>query len=144
MLSNTCKYAVRACIYLALNNNQNEKIGIKKISEDLKIPTPFLGKIMQMLAKNKVLASTKGPNGGFCLGKPANKITLMDIVKIIDGDDPFNTCVISLASCTSEEKHCAIHENYYQIREQIKELFGNQTIEELADHIKKGHDSLVI
>ncbi len=144
MLSNTCKYAVRACIYLAMAEDVNQKIGIKKISEDLKIPTPFLGKILQILAKNKLLSSTKGPNGGFNLGKPANKITLMDIVKIIDGEEPFDTCVISLASCITEEKHCAIHENYYKVREEIKKIFGNQTIEELADHIKKGHDHLVI
>ncbi len=144
MLSNTCKYAIRACIYLALNNQQSEKIGIKKISDDLKIPSPFLGKIMQVLAKNKILASTKGPNGGFSLGKPADKISLMDIVKIIDGNDPFDTCIISLASCTAEEKHCAVHENYYKIREEIKSMFGNQTIEEMADHIRKGHDSIVI
>lgn len=144
MFSNTCKYAVRACIYLALNNHQNEKIGIKKISEELKIPTPFLGKILQVLAKNKILASTKGPNGGFSLNKPASKVSLMDIVKIIDGDDPFDTCVISLASCVTEEKHCAIHENYYKIREEIKNLFGSQTIEEMAEHIKKGHNALVI
>ena len=144
MLSNTCKYAIRACIYLALNDEQNQKIGIKKISEDLKIPTPFLGKIMQILAKNKLLASTKGPNGGFSLGKPASKISLMDIVKIIDGDEPFETCVISLASCVTEEKHCAVHENYYAIREQITKLFAKQTIEELAEHIKKGHNELVI
>jgi DNA-binding IscR family transcriptional regulator len=49
MLSNTCKYAIRALIYLGKNSADGTKIGIKKISNDLGIPTPFLGKILQIL-----------------------------------------------------------------------------------------------
>ena len=59
----------RAMIYLALNADTEGKIGIKKISGDLKIPSPFLAKILQVLAKHKLLSSTKGPNGGFRLAK---------------------------------------------------------------------------
>ena len=144
MLSNTCKYAIRACIYLALNADNDKKIGIKKIADDLDIPNPFLGKIMQVLAKNKILASTKGPNGGFCLGKPAKKISLMDIVIIIDGEDSFNACVIGACSCTTGEAHCPIHEKYGPIREQAKQLFISQDIEELALSIKLNHNSIII
>ena len=84
MLSNTCKYAIRALIYLAKNASGDQKIGIKKISEDLGIPSPFLGKILQSLAKQKILSSTKGPHGGFGMGMKAKDIRLYDIVVIID------------------------------------------------------------
>ena len=46
MLSNTCKYAIRAVIYIALNGENNRKIGIKEISKELDLPTAFLGKIL--------------------------------------------------------------------------------------------------
>ena len=59
MLSNTCKYAVRALIYLGKYSEGGTKIGIKKISSDLLIPTPFLGKILQNLVRQKILVSTK-------------------------------------------------------------------------------------
>lgn len=144
MLSNTCKYAIRAVIYIALNGDDNKKIGIKKISDDLNIPMPFLGKILQMLAKNKLLSSTKGPNGGFGLGKKPEKIMLMDIVDIIDGDDNFNSCVIGLKSCTEEEANCPIHEKYAPLRSQIKELFGNLSIYELSESIRKNHNKVTI
>jgi DNA-binding IscR family transcriptional regulator len=55
MLSNTCKYAVRALIYLGKYSENGTKIGIKKISADLLIPTPFLGKILQNMVKKKIL-----------------------------------------------------------------------------------------
>jgi Rrf2 family transcriptional regulator, iron-sulfur cluster assembly transcription factor len=74
MLSNTCKYAVRALIYLAKFSKEGKMIGIKKISEDLKLSSPFLGKILQNLVKQKLLVSTKGPNGGFALAKHSSKL----------------------------------------------------------------------
>lgn len=90
MLSNTCKYAIRAVLFLAVNETSG-KIGIKHISDTLNMPSPFLGKILQILAKHKILNSTKGPHGGFGLGRKAEDITLLDIVSIIDGQDFFTT-----------------------------------------------------
>ena len=82
MLSNTSKYAIRAVIYLAVHASNGQKIGIKKISESLEIPSPFLGKILQVLVRRKILSSTKGPNGGFGIGKNPDNITLYDIIFI--------------------------------------------------------------
>ncbi len=138
MLSNTCKYGIRAVIYLALNNKDNKKIGIKEISKELNIPTPFLGKILQLLAKNKILDSTKGPHGGFSLAKPAEKITLLNIIEIIDGLDLFHDCLIGLSTCSAsahDDVQCPIHHKYVPINKQIYDLFNNETIEMLASEI---------
>ena len=95
MLSNTCKYALRALIYLGKNSEKDYRIGIKKISEDLGLSSPFLGKILQNLVKQKLLVSTKGPNGGFALGKKPDQITLWDIVAKVDGEEFFTNCLIT-------------------------------------------------
>jgi Rrf2 family transcriptional regulator, iron-sulfur cluster assembly transcription factor len=144
MLSNTSKYAIRAVIYLALNGTKDSKIGIKQIAQDLDIPTPFLGKILQSLAKHKMLASTKGPHGGFSLGKKAYDISLMDIVEIIDGLDSFNMCVLGLTTCTDNESNCPIHASYNTIRDQLKQLFQSENIGILVDKIKNSEKHLVI
>ena len=90
MLSNTSKYAIRAMIYLSLHAPAVKRIGIRQISGDLDLPAPFLAKILQVLAKNKLLNSNKGPNGGFSLAKDAGKITLFEIIRVIDGNDIFD------------------------------------------------------
>jgi Rrf2 family protein len=139
MLSNTCKYAIRAVIYLSLNGGEEKKIGIKQISKELEIPTPFLGKILQTLAKNKLLKSTKGPHGGFGLGRPAKEISLLDIVEVIDGLDFFNTCLIGLRTCkptAHDNVQCPIHHKYEPISKQIYNLFNNETIENLKNEIE--------
>ncbi len=135
MLSNTCKYAIRACIFLALEENRNKIVGIKEISKILNLPTPFLGKILQQLAKNKLLKSVKGPNGGFGLAMSPDKIKLIDIVNIVDGKDIFESCLIGVTTCNSEDEHCPIHPKYSPIREEIKKLFQEQDILSLAEEI---------
>ncbi|MFW5803924.1 MAG: RrF2 family transcriptional regulator [bacterium] len=139
MLSNTCKYAVRAVIYLAYNEDKGKNIGIKQISEDLEIPMPFLGKILQILAKQKLLISTKGPNGGFKLANDAHKINLLDIVRVIDGKDLFEDCLIGLKTCNEEDKPCPIHSKYAAIRSDLYNMFQKQSIGGLVEELKKGN-----
>ena len=147
ILSNTCKYAIRACIYLALNGEDGKKIGIKKISDDLDIPTPFLGKILQNLVRHKILDSTKGPHGGFGLAKDPQDIALLDIIRIIDGMDIFNECLIGLKSC-NEYGHdvipCPIHDQFRPISQQLYDLFQNETIGSLKEKLEKAEGEIGI
>lgn len=144
MLSSTCKYALRAVLYLAVNAADGQKIGIKQISRDLEIPTPFLGKILQTLAKHRLLSSTKGPNGGFGLGIPPDEIRLMDVVEIIDGMDNFNRCVIGVKYCSEQENQCALHSRYARLRNEIKDIFNTETVSELAREVTEGKQTINI
>ena len=136
MLSSTCKYAIRAVIYMAINDGEHKKIGIKEISGELNIPTPFLGKILQILAKNKLLNSTKGPHGGFGFAKHPSEIKLINIIEIIDGLDLFNECLIGLSTCKPTEHdnlQCPIHRKYEPISKQLHDLFSSESIESLKN-----------
>lgn len=135
MLSNSCRYGIRAVIYLASQPESSGKTGIKKISQDLDLPMPFLAKILQMLAKQKILSSTKGPHGGFSLLKNPHTITLYDIVNTIDGDEIFTNCVMHNGSCSSidkSKKPCPLHDDYSKTRTDRINLFRNKTINDLV------------
>ncbi len=58
MLSNTCKYGLRAVVYIAGKSHKESKIGIKQISDNLNLPMSFLAKILQSLARQKILSSS--------------------------------------------------------------------------------------
>ncbi len=140
MLSNTCKYGIRAVIYLAVNEKEGQRIGIKQIAKDLTIPSPFLGKILQQLAKHKILTSTKGPHGGFGLNRPADEISLMDIVEIIDGTEVFDSCLLGLAICNNDpdkQALCPMHPVSHPVRQNMYDMFQGQTVGALAKDIGK-------
>jgi Rrf2 family protein len=132
-------------VYLASRHTRNN-IGIREISEDLGLPAPFLAKILQQLAKHKILNSVKGPNGGFSLKKKPESVTMLDIVKIIDGDNLFKNCLIHEGACSEvrkSRKACPVHDDYSVIRSKIDGLFRNRTIADLARVAETSDDILI-
>ncbi len=143
MLSNTCKYALRALIYLGKFSEDDKRIGIKKISEDLGLSSPFLGKILQNLVKQKLLVSTKGPNGGFAIAKKTGEITLWDIVIKVDGEEFFTNCLISLEPCKTHDPSkplCPVHSQYEKLRSEISNFYQKTTLETISKDIDKFED----
>ncbi len=143
MISNTAKYAIRAVLYLAVHAEPKDKIGIKKISEDLTIPAPFLAKILQNLSKHKLLNSTKGPHGGFGIGRNPMDISFLDIVEIVDGMDLFEECIFGLKVCQEDEEKkalCPVHKKSRPVRNQLYDLFKEQIVGEIAAQIKERGD----
>lgn len=143
MLSNTCKYALRALIYLGKFSRDDKRIGIKKISEDLQLSSPFLGKILQNLVKQKLLVSTKGPNGGFSLARKPGEISLWEIVTKVDGEEFFTNCLISLEPCRSHDPSkplCPVHSQYEMLRKEIRSFYRDTTLELISQDIDKYED----
>ncbi len=143
MLSNTCKYAVRALIFLGKFSEENKRIGIKKISKDLGLSSPFLGKILQNLVKQKLLVSTKGPNGGFALAKKASEISLWDIVVKVDGEEFFTNCLITLEPCKTHDPTkplCPVHSQYDKLRTEICSFYKDTSLEIISQDIDKYED----
>jgi len=140
MLSNTCKYGIRAVIYIASREEKNKKTGLAQISKDLKLPSPFLAKILQQLAKQKILISLKGPHGGFSLQRKPEKISLYDIVTTIDGDGIFADCIIHNTKCgnvDNKHKECPVHNDFNEIRKKLIQFFKKTKI---ADLVKTAMD----
>jgi len=143
MLSNTCKYALRALIYLGKFSKEDKRVGIKKISEDLGLSSPFLGKILQNLVKQKLLVSTKGPNGGFSLSRDASEISLWDIVIKVDGEEFFTNCLISLETCKTHDPSkplCPVHAQYEKLRQDISNFYKTTSLETVGKDIDKYED----
>jgi Rrf2 family iron-sulfur cluster assembly transcriptional regulator len=83
-ISRSTGYALLAAGYIA----QHQKQGIilsQAIAKKYNIPLEYLLKIMQQLVKANLLRSKRGPRGGFSLGKPVNKITLLQVIEAVDG-----------------------------------------------------------
>lgn len=143
MLSNACKYAIRSILYLAIHNEENKKIGVKKIAEELSTPQPFLAKLLQQLSKSDLVSSTKGPNGGFYLNEHDMGKSVWDIIKCIDGTSKFDQCFMGLPVCDGN-KPCPVHFTVAPFKEKIMKDFRDKNIKEFVDDfmLKGRHISL--
>ncbi|MBU2555965.1 MAG: Rrf2 family transcriptional regulator [Bacteroidetes bacterium] len=141
MLSNACKYAIRALIYLATRMNDGLKVSIRELSSEIDSPEPFTAKIMQSLSKQDIVSSVKGPNGGFYIDENQANVRLIEIVKAIDGMQVLTGCGLGLKTCSAAHP-CPIHAEFSAMRDGFSHLLYENTIRELADELMAGHSAV--
>ncbi|MCC5940984.1 MAG: Rrf2 family transcriptional regulator [Balneolaceae bacterium] len=137
MFSASCHYGLQAMFYIALHSSSEKNVELNEIATEQDIPKHFLSKILQLLVREKLLYSMKGPTGGFRLTRPPDEITLLEIVDAIDGLDIFHQCGIGFKSC-DDNNPCPIHTDYKAIRERVQNLFQTKTLEALKEEVQNG------
>lgn len=137
MLSLSCKYALRAVLYIMSKAIVLQRSGIKEIATAIGANEHTTAKILQLLAKEGVIYSAKGPSGGFYLLPDTAPIYLIDVVRVIDGDQFFLECGLGLKEC-SEKKPCPIHHTYKAARTALHQQFCSITVQQLANDIALG------
>ena len=137
MISKSCKYAIRAAIFIASKANEGVKLSVKEIAREIDAPQAFTAKILQALNKHRIITSLKGPYGGFYSEKPQENLPVIDVVNAIDGLSVFKECGLGLHTC-SDDHPCPMHFEYAKTRDQLKASFQKTTIGHLAGNLNDG------
>lgn len=146
MLSATCKYGIRAVIFIASRPDQKINTGLRQIADNLRIPQPYLAKILQVLSRKKILHSSKGPHGGFYLLIPAAKLTLMDIIEAIDGGDFFDSCYVTGERCNFDKPDngvCILHNDLRKEKDNLAKFFSSKTIKDLVNQVTQNPEIVI-
>jgi Rrf2 family iron-sulfur cluster assembly transcriptional regulator len=109
-LSNTAEYALRAMTMLALDGKE-AAINARDLSGKTRVPVHYLNKIMNRLVEAGLATSTKGHGGGFRLGKPASRISYLDILKVMGYNFESRQCVFGWEACRSD-RPCPMHDSW--------------------------------
>ena len=141
MISKSCKYAIRASVFVASKAAENLKLSVKEIAAEIEAPAPFTGKILQILNKNQIITSLKGPYGGFFCKQEQLQLPVLAVVNAIDGPSVFLDCVMGLHQC-SDEHPCPMHSDYAKTRAAMLKSFEENTIGELAEKFLRGESFL--
>ena len=83
-LTSRSEYALLALVHLARHVDQGY-LPVQAIAAAQKIPPRFLEQILLTLKRGRYVRSLKGQHGGFCLARPAEKITLAEVIRLFDG-----------------------------------------------------------
>lgn len=138
MLSNKCKYAIIAALYLASQDSATKMTHGTEIARLLKMPVAFTVKILQELAKKDLILSSKGPKGGFYINEQIKKLPIINIVNAIDGADAFHRCGIGLHKC-SDDNPCPFHETFKAHREKFLSTLSSTTIGTFCIDFNENH-----
>lgn len=124
------EYAIRGIVYLA-SKPADQICLLSEIAAAVDVPQTFLAKIFQQFSKVGLVKSYRGTGGGFVLGRPAEAITLLEVVEAVEGTIIPNRCVINAGEC-SRDHICPVHPIWKKVQLQVRDVLSAVTMQELA------------
>ncbi len=130
-LSTKGRYGTRLMLNLALHYNEGkEAVVLKNISKEEDLSIRYLEQIIIPLKISKLVKSVRGAGGGYTLAKHPSKITVCEIVEVLEGSCSLVDCVEDLDSC-ERITECAAHEIWKEASDLLKNYFESKTLQDL-------------
>jgi Rrf2 family protein len=123
-------YAVQAISIIAETEG---RVSVSELVKKLKLPYPFLRKILQALSSKGILLSYKGKDGGFELRRPVEKIFLGELIRIFQKEIRLNECMFKKKICPSIE-HCLLRKNILNIEKYVVSQLDSINIGSLINY----------
>ncbi|TPW20083.1 MAG: BadM/Rrf2 family transcriptional regulator [Elusimicrobia bacterium] len=126
-LSKSARYALQGLIHLASRQGDG-RVLVENAARALDLPPSFLAKLFQRMARKGLLASHRGPRGGYVLARAPELITLADVVSATQ--EPMGgrrECLLESGGCAGDG-FCAIHEDVVAAERRINDALSRITL----------------
>jgi Rrf2 family protein len=130
-LSKKTDYALLALSYLARLEG-TRAANTREIAEQFDIPVEMLAKILQTLAKSRLITSTSGPTGGYRLARPATEITVAAAIEAIDGPPAIAQCLKPDGNRCEQIGKCTIRKPLTRINMRILQMLSLISLAEIS------------
>ena len=127
MISQTVEYALRAAVYLA--DQAPEPRTTDQIAKITRVPHAYLSKVLQGLARAGLVASQRGLHGGFVLARPADRLTILEVVNAVDPIRRIRECPLGIA--THGTILCPLHRRLDEALASVEKAFAESTLAEV-------------
>jgi Rrf2 family protein len=129
-------YAVRAMVYLS-QIGPEKRAATGQIAQEKNIPPSFLAKIVSQLSVAGLLHTSRGARGGVALAKPAEAISLLDVIEAIDGPIMLNDCVGEISSCKYDDD-CPLKPVWCDAQKMLVDHLSNTNFAQFAEVAARG------
>jgi Rrf2 family iron-sulfur cluster assembly transcriptional regulator len=123
-------YALRVMVSLA-RCYQNGSASARTLASQEHIPYQLACKLMQKLRSVKLVESCMGPKGGFRLSREPSKISVLEIIEVIQGPLALNRCLLSIDTCP-KQRICTVRAKLVELQRYVSSHLGSITLNELA------------
>ena len=130
-LSKKADYGLIAVKHLAMHRHRHA-CSATEIAEEYGISTMLMAKVLQKLARGRIVSAKHGAAGGYQLSKDPSQITALDVISSIDGPVLITSCVTSHGNCGASEK-CSVREPLRRVNESILNVLSTVTISQMSE-----------
>lgn len=139
----SAKYAIRAMVRLAIEDGQGKPFSAAGVAEAEGIPPFYLAKVLQDLGRSGLLKSARGRGGGFYLSRPADQITLFEVVSAVEDPRRLETeCILGIDDC-NDAAPCPMHDTWKEFRDRALDALQTLTVADMVAEMlrKKRHSA---
>ncbi|MCU0568550.1 MAG: Rrf2 family transcriptional regulator [Oculatellaceae cyanobacterium Prado106] len=129
-LSCKSEYALLALLALAVEYESREPLQIRQIAADQQIPDRYLEQLLATLRRSGLLRSQRGAKGGYLLAREPWKITVLDVVKCIEGSD---AQLSQTDPAATSIENAVIREIWQEAGQAADAVLQNYTLQDLAE-----------
>lgn len=129
-LSHLADYAV-VLMTAAARRPAGARLSATELSAETGVPLPTAQKLMGQLAACGLLSSVRGAGGGFALSRPAERISLADIVEAVEGPIAMSACSDGKFDCALDA-HCRVKPHMGIVGHAVRGALGAVSLTELA------------
>ena len=122
-------YGVRCILFLG-SKGKGVLVSRREVAESMEIPSPFLGKISQKLAKAGIIEIVQGARGGYRLVKEPKEISLLQVIEAVTGEIILNGCLAGKGACGRQD-HCQVHPVWNKVRDQMRSTLDGTSMGDL-------------
>ena len=126
--SKTTFYALNILSFMA--KNDDFRMSANYLHQKLNLPYSYIRSVMLSLAKNNIINSINGRNGGFILSRDKPQIFLSEIIDVTEGLESFNKCIMGFDKCPFNYG-CYMHPIWTRMRDEILNVFRNTSLADL-------------
>lgn len=123
-------YGIRALIHMA-KKKAGTKFPAADIASSQGIPEEYLYKIFQKLIKGGLIKATRGPRGGFTLAKDPRKVSIGQVIEILQSPVTVNRCFLEQKKC-DQASRCKLKNEWSRIQHDIEKMLDEMTLADLA------------
>lgn len=133
-LMKASEYGIHGVLYLAMQPKGKITV-LDEVAEAQNIPKSYLSKIFQAYTKTGILKSYRGANKGFALARPAEKITLKELIESCEGKIFHDECLLGRGDCPRNGK-CSLSAKWREAVSAMNIILEGTTLEQLRDNLK--------
>lgn len=127
------EYGLRALLSLTLAYGQ-QPLNLREISRREKIPYKFLEQIMTLLKRGRFVQSVKGQFGGYSLSRPAEEITLGEVIRTLEGPlAPLGSAAEIRKIIDAETHHPGLYSVVMDVHNAISEILDQRTLADVCE-----------
>ncbi|HTQ26088.1 MAG TPA: Rrf2 family transcriptional regulator [Candidatus Binataceae bacterium] len=130
-------YSLKALLMLADRYPSAQPLRVEEIAAAQGVPENYLRRLLIELKRGGLVLSQKGPSGGYMLARPPARITMADVVEIIEGDyTPVECLEEGAKSFCPRDSGCPMRDVWRDVRDSVVSILRSATLQSLADRRK--------